>query len=61
MKMMAPFFSSHSIDEMSAGWKHPLPAPLFASVWVFALEGIWERDSPQTALKIKIVKALHPF
>src|ERR1044071_9422267 len=36
--MMAPLFTGDSVDEISSRRKNPLPSPLLAGIWVFALE-----------------------
>ena len=44
VKVVPPFLSGASIDEMSGGGKDPLPCPLFPGVGVFPFKGIGQGD-----------------
>jgi hypothetical protein len=59
MNVVSALFACHSIGEMSARRKYPLPAPLLPCVWIFSLERVRQCDAAQTAIKIALVLSLY--
>jgi len=43
VKMMPALLAGDMVNEMTRCWKHPLPAPLFSSIGIFAFKRIGQR------------------
>ena len=57
--MVPASLSRYLVDIMAGCRKHPLPPPLLACVWVFALKCIGQSDSTQASLKIALVLSFY--
>src|SRR6266545_3505005 len=59
MQMVSALLSCHPVRKMAGRRKYPLPAPLLTCVGIFSLQGIRQRHTAQSLLKVVIMLPLN--